>query len=145
MGMVKISRLSYHSKPYHEIKLEFSMSKLSVATTALLLASSVSLSACSTFGVYKIDLPQGTPITQTQAQKVQVGMTPNQVLYVLGSPAMRDTLAPNRWDYIYDYTPGTYGTREDKPEIKNASQHLIIYFNDAGTVQKVSGIDSLPN
>ena len=62
--------------------------------------------------VYKIDLPQGTPITQAQAQKVQVGMTPNQVLYVLGSPAMRDTLAPNRWDYIYDYTPGTYGTRE---------------------------------
>ena len=71
-------------------------------------------------------------------------MNKNQVLYLIGSPALRDTLAPNRWDYIYDYTPGTYGEREGKKVISNASQHLIIYFDESDTVVKVEGIESLP-
>ncbi|SUD90101.1 outer membrane protein assembly factor BamE [Psychrobacter phenylpyruvicus] len=108
------------------------------------ISATLTLSACSIFGVYTIDLPQGTPITQAQAQQVQPGMSKNQVLYLLGSPAVRDTLAPNRWDYIYDYTPGTYGQREGKKVITNASQHLIIYFDESETVVKVEGIESLP-
>ena len=108
------------------------------------ITATLSLSACSIFGVYKIDLPQGTPITQTQAQQIQPGMNKNQVLYLIVSPALRDTLAPNRWDYIYDYTPGTYGEREGKKVISNASQHLIIYFDESDTVVKVEGIESLP-
>ena len=108
------------------------------------ITATLSLSACSIFGVYTIDLPQGTPITQAQAQQVQPGMNKNQVLYLLGSPAMRDTLAPSRWDYIYDYTPGTYGKRDGKETITNASQHLIIYFDESETVVKIEGIESLP-
>lgn len=116
--------------------------KLTLCSTTLSLA--LIASGCSVFGVYKIDLPQGTPITQTQAQKIQVGMSQNQVLYLLGSPAMRDTLAPNRWDYIYDYTPGTYGKRDGKEAVQNASQHLIIYFDDTNIVTRVEGIETLP-
>lgn len=107
-------------------------------------AAVLSLSACSLFGVYKIDLPQGTPITQTQAQKIQPGMSKNQVLYLIGSPAMRDTLEPNRWDYIYDYTPGTYGVREGKEVIRNASQHLVVYFDGSDVVTRIEGIETLP-
>lgn len=107
------------------------------------ITATLTLSACSIFGVYTIDLPQGTPITQSQAQQIQPGMNKNQVLYLLGSPAVRDTLAPNRWDYIYDYTPGTYGKRDGKQVITNASQHLIIYFDESETVVKVEGIESL--
>lgn len=108
------------------------------------ITATLSMSACSIFGVYKIDLPQGTPISQAQAQQIQPGMSKNQVLYLIGSPALRDTLAPNRWDYIYDYTPGTYGEREGKEVISNASQHLVIYFDDADTVVKVEGLETLP-
>ena len=103
------------------------------------------LSGCSMFGVYQIDLPQGTPITQTQAQKVQVGMNKDQVVYLLGSPALRDTLAPNRWDYIYDYTPGTYGKREGKAPIHNGAQKLSIYFDGSNRVSRIEGIQTLPN
>ncbi len=108
------------------------------------ITATLTLSACSIFGVYTIDLPQGTPITQAQAQQIQPGMNKNQVLYLLGSPAVRDTLAPNRWDYIYDYAPGTYGQRDGKKVITNASQHLIIYFDESETVVKVEGVESLP-
>lgn len=110
----------------------------------IVITTTLTLSACSIFGVYKIDLPQGTPVTQAQAQQIQPGMNKNQVLYLIGSPALRDTLAPNRWDYIYDYTPGTYGEREGKEVVSNASQHLIIYFDESDTVVNVEGVETLP-
>lgn len=102
------------------------------------------LSGCSVFQVYTIDVPQGTPITQTQAKAVQVGMSQEQVLNILGTPALQDTLNPNRWDYIYDYTAGTEGQRAKKTNIKNASQHLSVYFDTTGRVARVDGINSLP-
>ena len=109
-----------------------------------MLSSSVILSSCSLLSVYKIDLPQGTPITQVQAQKLQVGMNENQVLYLLGSPAIRDTLEPRRWDYIYDYKAGTEGSRKGIADVKNASQHLIIYFDANNLVNRMEGIETLP-
>ncbi len=122
------------------------ISKLSLRQVMLTmtLGASVTLSGCSLFSVYKIDLPQGTPITQTEAQKLQVGMNQNQVIYLLGSPAIRDTLAPNRWDYIYDYKAGTVGEREGVADVKNASQHLIVYFDGNGIVTRIEGLESLP-
>lgn len=43
------------------------------------------LVGCSTLGVYKVDIPQGTPLTQAQASKIQVGMSHQQVRFLLGS------------------------------------------------------------
>ncbi|WP_201505529.1 outer membrane protein assembly factor BamE [Psychrobacter aestuarii] len=114
-----------------------------LALTAALSAT-VALSGCSMLSVYKIDLPQGTPITQTQASKLRVGMNQNQVLYLLGSPAIKDTLAPNRWDYIYDYKAGTEGKRLGKADVVNASQHLSVYFDERGIVTRIDGIETLP-
>lgn len=111
---------------------------------AAMLTATLTLTGCSIFGVYTIDLPQGTPLSQEQARRVQIGMNPNQVLYLLGSPSMRDTLSPNRWDYIYDYTAGTDGKRKKKPNVKDASQYLSIYFDNEGRVARIDGIDSLP-
>lgn len=78
---------------------------------ALTLATTLALSGCSIFKVYTIDRPQGTPITADQAAQIKVGMSADQVTYLLGSPALKDTLNPNRYDYLYDYTAGTDGRR----------------------------------
>ena len=94
--------------------------------------------------VYTIDIPQGTPLTQQKAAQVQVGMTQNQVLYILGSPALRDTLAPQRWDYLYDYKAGTEGKRANKADVKDASQYLSVYFDASGRVARIDGINTLP-
>lgn len=107
------------------------------------LISTLFLSGCSVFRVYTIDLPQGTPITAEQASQVRVGMTADQVIYLLGSPAMRDTLNPDRFDYLYDYTAGTDGKRAKKKNIKNASQYLSIYFEN-GRVVRILGRETLP-
>ena len=108
-----------------------------------MLSATVAMSGCSLLSVYKIDLPQGTAITQAQAQKLQVGMNQNQVLYLLGSPAIRDTLEPNRWDYIYDYQAGTEGQRKGIADVKNASQHLKVYFDNNGIVHEILLVRSL--
>lgn len=108
-----------------------------VPTAALLC---IILSGCH---VYTIDLPQGTPITQSQAAAVKVGMTKEQVLYVMGSPALRDTLNPNRWDYLYNYTAGTDGKRAKKPNVSNASQYVSVHFDDNGHVVRVDGVNRL--
>ena len=108
------------------------------------LGATLTLSGCSLFSVYQIDLPQGTPITQLQAQTLKLGMSQNQVLYILGSPAIRDTLEPNRWDYIYDFQAGTDGSRKGIADVKNASQHLVIYFDANGLVSQIEGIETLP-
>nr|WP_201534806.1 outer membrane protein assembly factor BamE [Psychrobacter ciconiae] len=115
----------------------------SVAFSAALVAV-LGMTGCSALSVYTIDLPQGTPITQSQAQKLKTGMNQNQVLYILGSPAIKDTLVPNRWDYIYDYEAGTEGRRQGKPNIHNASQHLKVYFDANGMVNRIEGIETLP-
>lgn len=101
------------------------------------------LGGCSVFRVYTIDLPQGTPITYAQASQIQVGMTQDQVLYLLGSPALRDTLNPNRFDYLYDYKAGTDGKKLKKPDVKNASQYMSIYFEN-GQVVRITGRETLP-
>ena len=138
LTMIKSLSLSTPSLLFY---CKASLRKVLVTIT---LGASVALSGCSLFSVYKIDLPQGTPITQTQAQKLQVGMNQNQVLYILGSPAIRDTLAPNRWDYIYDFKAGTEGERKGIADVKNASQHLIVYFDGNGIVTRIEGVESLP-
>lgn len=129
--------------PFGRQSFNYSANLRKIMITATL-GVTVALSGCSLFSVYRIDLPQGTPITQTQAQKLQVGMNQNQVLYILGSPAIKDTLAPNRWDYIYDYQAGTEGERKGIADVKNASQHLVVYFDASGIVTRIEGIETLP-
>lgn len=111
------------------------MQKIILAT---LLVSSM-LGGC----VYKIDIPQGTPLTRTQASQVQPGMTYQQVRFLLGSPTIADPLNPLRWDYIYNYIPGTYAKKANLAEA--TGQHLKIYFDNSGVVSRIEGLNSIPN
>lgn len=123
--------------------LDILMTMLNKYLCTCLLAGSL-LTGCKAFQVYQIDLPQGTPLTQEVASQVQVGMTSDQVLYLLGSPALKDALSPNRWDYIYDYRAGTDGRRAGKRDVLDASQYLSIHFDAQGHVAQINGIDTLP-
>ncbi len=77
------------------------------------------LAGCSIFGVYKVDIPQGTPLTKAQASQVQVGMNFQQVRFLLGSPTVTDPLNPLRWDYIYNYI------RELMLKKQKSPQHMV--------------------
>ena len=73
-------------------------------TTILTLA--LTLSACSSW-VYRIDIPQGNYLEQKNIDKIQVGMTKEQVKFILGSPVLVDTFDNDTWNYIYRFKSGT--------------------------------------
>lgn len=100
---------------------------------SLSLAAFLFLSACSTDkipGVYRIDVQQGNNVDQEMINKLQPGMTKNQVAYVMGTPLLVDTFHPNRWDYLYSFEPGN-GDREQR--------RITLYFNDDDTLNHIEG------
>lgn len=111
--------------------------RLAVLPLVAVISSVTVLPGCAWFSVYKIDIPQGKPIHEDKLSQIQVGMNANQVLYILGSPTFRDTMNPMRWDYLYDFTPGTIAKRDNKPAIHNGKQYAKIYFDQSGTVTNI--------
>ena len=79
--------------------------------SALLILTSLLL-ACGNFGnmdfpgVYKISIPQGNIITQDMIDQLRPGMTKRQVIFVMGTPLVRDPFHQDRWDYVYNFQPG---------------------------------------
>jgi outer membrane protein assembly factor BamE len=72
-------------------------------TTIMTIALSVS--ACSSW-VYRIDIPQGNYLEQKSIDKIQIGMTKEQVKFILGSPVVVDTFNNDTWNYVYRFKSG---------------------------------------
>ena len=73
---------------------------------SLLLAGCGSIGSMDFPGVYKISIPQGNIITQDMVDQLRPGMTKRQVIFVMGTPLVRDPYHQDRWDYVYNYQPG---------------------------------------
>ncbi len=92
----------------------------------VLLCLALSLNACF-IRPYKFDVKQGNVITSEKVAQIEIGMTEDQVHYILGTAMLQDVFHGNRWDYIYFNKPG-YG------EITR--RHFAVYFSD-GRVERV--------
>jgi outer membrane protein assembly factor BamE len=64
---------------------------------ALLLAPLVLTAGC----VYRATISQGNLIEQEDLDQVEIGMTRNQVRFLLGTPMIDDPFHSQRWDYVY--------------------------------------------
>ena len=89
------------------------------------------VTACTKYTplVYKIDIHQGNIITQKDINRIKVGMTKKQIVYVLGTPLIADAFHKSRWDYIYTVKKGY-----KKPTRK----HVSIYFS-GDLVSRIEG------
>ena len=96
---------------------------LPVAVSFFLLLSGCAGNQGATFfpGVHKINIQQGSKITQDMVDQLRPGMTKAQVRFVLGTPLLADTFDQDRWDYFYALTLG------DGREIK---EHLSVFFKE---------------
>ena len=56
------------------------------------------LVSCSS---YKMDIRQGNYVTADMRDKLKVGLSRQQVKYVLGTPMISDAFHADRWDYVY--------------------------------------------
>lgn len=94
--------------------------------------------------VYRIEIQQGNVITQEMVDQLRIGMTRRQVQFVLGAPMVVDPFHANRWDYVYNYDPGSDGLGE------TTAQHVTLAFEDdrvisiSGTLEPDPKPDALP-
>ena len=51
--------------------------------------------------VYRANVAQGNLVKQDDLDQVEIGMTRNQVRFLLGTPMIDDPFHTKRWDYIY--------------------------------------------
>lgn len=99
----------------------------------VLLLCAISLTACSSVpGIikpYRIEIQQGNYISQEMLAQLKLGMTREQVRYVLGTPLVTDIFHADRWDYIY------YRERPGKFEQRKISVH----FDKEGRLERIGG------
>ncbi|MGB5446367.1 MAG: outer membrane protein assembly factor BamE [Psychromonas sp.] len=76
-----------------------------------------SLSGCSylydTF-VYQIDVTQGNYIDDEKLDQVKLGMSQEQVIFILGSPMLIDQFDSSKWYYIRYIKPGGEAIQQNK-------------------------------
>jgi outer membrane protein assembly factor BamE len=95
------------------------LKKLSLITLSVLLTGCIHM--------YRFNIQQGNVVTPDMLSQLKVGMTEQQVQYLMGTPVLTNPLNPDRWDYVYSYKPGN-GTMSEK--------RVTLYFS-GGTLQRV--------
>lgn len=80
------------------------------------------LAGCSgrLFTVHKIDVQQGNAIDAEKVDQLRIGMTKEQVDFLMGTPLLEDPFHPDRWDYVYFLIPD-YGD--------SVRHHVSIFFD----------------
>ena len=81
-------------------------------------------------GVYKISIPQGNIITQEMVDQLRPGMTKRQVIFVMGTPLVRDPYRQDRWDYVYNFQPGGGERGQERLSVLFENDQLVSLSGD---------------
>lgn len=94
------------------------------------------LSACkslpdvaSVIKPYRIEIQQGNFVSQEMIAQLKLGMTREQVRFVLGTPLVADIFHADRWDYVY------YRERAGRFDQRKISVH----FDKEGRLVRIGG------
>ena len=71
--------------------------------------------------LYRADLQQGNMIDKEELDKLKIGMSRQQVNFLLGTPLLVDPFHKDRWDYVY-----TLKTDNQRFRLK---KHLTLVFS----------------
>lgn len=83
------------------------------------------LISCSSTGIYKVTVTQGTVLKQEDVNKLEVGMNKDQVMFILGNPTFENFFEPNVWNYFYQVTRGNDTLSESKLKIIFDAENLL--------------------
>lgn len=91
------------------------------------LGSNLILAGCESLlpEPHKLDIQQGNRIKEEDLAKIQLGMTRDQVRYVLGTPMLQDGFHNNRWDYLYYLKPGKDEPRQSRVSLFFENDKLV--------------------
>ncbi len=102
----------------------------SVPKVVLFAVLAAALSACNL--VYKLPTRQGNVLDQKQIDQLKLGMTRQQVTYLMGTPVAQSPFDESRWDYVGYYKP---------PRGKTNARKVTLYF-DNDTLARMEGTEA---
>ena len=85
--MIKISKLIFPNKIFCFLMVFF-------------------LASCSSLTPYKVPILQGNIFEEEDIEKLNEGLTKDQVQFVFGTALIQDPFHSNRWDYYYSVRVG---------------------------------------
>lgn len=74
--------------------------------------------------VYRIDIPQGNVVTQEMLNRLEPGMSKQQVSLVMGTPLVVDPFHPDQWVYLYRLRKGGEAVEERRIELQFQNDRL---------------------
>ena len=96
----------------------------------LIIIISLLIYSCSNTNLYKVTITQGTVFAQEDIDKLEIGMTKDQVSFVMGQPSFENFFEKNVWNYIYKITTGDNVEMEKKVKLifdeKNLLSEVVI-------------------
>jgi len=81
--------------------------------------------------IYKQNIQQGNAIEQDDLDELYIGMNQRQVLFVLGTPSVKDPFHDDRWDYVQTFS------RRGSPMVQRT---ITLRFED-GLLSEIDGRD----
>ena len=87
------------------------------------------LAGCSSW-VYRINIPQGNFLEQTDVDKLRINMTREQVLYVLGKPVAEDAFDNSTWHYLYVFNQGRKNEQRKSLVVNFENEKLVSISGD---------------
>jgi outer membrane protein assembly factor BamE len=106
------------------------LKSVSFGVAALILSACNNVGSMDFPGVYKIGIPQGNIITQDMVDQLRPGMTKRQVIFVMGTPLVRDPYFQDRWDYIYSFQPGGGVRGQERVSVFFQNDSLVSFSGD---------------
>jgi outer membrane protein assembly factor BamE len=101
------------------------------AVAALLLVSCSSTQmAMPKFSAYRIEIQQGNFISQEMVSQLKLGMSKDQVRFVLGTPLIADSFHADRWDYVF---------RRQRANSRELEQRKFAVFFEDGKLKRIEG------
>ncbi len=96
----------------------------------LIFIISLLIYSCSNTNLYRVTITQGTVFAQEDIDKLEIGMTKDQVSFVMGQPSFENFFEKNVWNYIYKITTGDNVDMEKKVKLifdeKNLLSEVVI-------------------
>ena len=106
------------------------MQSLKTFSLWLIVALTLSSAAGCSSWVYRINIPQGNFLEQSDVDKLRVNMTREQVIYVLGRPIAEDAFDKNTWRYVYSFNKGRANEQYKSLVLNFENEKLVTVSGD---------------
>ncbi len=63
---------------------------------------------------HRIDIQQGNKVNPEVYEQLKAGMTRKQIVFLLGTPLLKDAFHQDRWDYVYYLKPGNEPVKQSR-------------------------------